>query len=581
MSRVRVKWLIVVALITLNAFIYFQTRDHGFVSLDDWLYIRDNAAVRAGLTWNSVKWAFTSDYATNWHPLTWLSHMLDIQLFGMNPGPHHLVSVALHCVNTVLLFLLLHAMTGSLGRSGFVAALFGAHPLHVESVAWISERKDVLSTLFWLLMIAAYVGYVRRRSAWRYALVFAAFVAGLMSKPMVVTAPFTLLLLDIWPLRRDPRSEGRPAGPGEVDQSSQVARWWPLVREKLPLFALVPVSIVMTIIAQRHGDAIAGLGEVPIFSRAFNAFLAYGGYLSKAVWPSHLQVYYAYGRDVSVFELAGHASVLMAGSVAAIRFGREYPYLRMGWLWYLGTLVPVIGLVQVGSQAMADRYTYVPLIGIFIIAAWGVTDYVRPHLAAMAAAKRRVLLPATASVLVLVYAIVAHAQTRYWIGSEPLWQHAVDVSPRNFVAHNALGGLFSHAGQSDAALREFEAALEIEPLFVDAQFNYGAELMQRGRLDEAVAAYRNVVRSRPDHVIARKNLAVVLTSQGKLAEAIEHFRRGLEFEPSNPDLHVGLGIALAAQGKIEEALAELNGVLRLNPANADARRALETIRRGR
>jgi hypothetical protein len=352
---------IALALVAITLAVYLPVRQFGFVNFDDPDYVSANAHIAHGLTRAAVLWAFTTGYAANWHPLTWLSHMIDVQVFGVNAGPQHLVNLLLHVLNTLLLFGLLHRMTGARGRSAFVAALFAVHPLHVESVAWIAERKDVLSTLFWMLTMWAYVAYVRRPSWARYLGVAIAFALGLMAKPMLVTLPAVLLLLDVWPL-------------GRTGVTRLLRPRRALVLEKLPLFALAAVSSVMTFLVQRRGGAVSTVDQYPWASRVANALVEYVVYLGRMCWPARLSIFYPYSQSLPGWSVAGSLVLLVALSVAVFRAGGRRPYLVVGWLWYVVTLVPVIGLIQIGTQARADRYTYVPLIGIFIMAAWGLPD---------------------------------------------------------------------------------------------------------------------------------------------------------------------------------------------------------------
>ena len=385
------------ALIAVNIAVYAPVVHHEFVTWDDPQYLLGNPHVSGGLTGSGIRWAWTTGYASNWHPLTWWSHMLDVQMYGMSAGPHHVTSLLLHIVNTLLLFGLLHAMTGRLGPSAFVAALFAAHPLHVESVAWVSERKDVLSTLFWMLTVWAYLRYLRRPRLGRYFLMAAVFVLGLMAKPMLVTLPFVLLLLDVWPL-------GRVTLAWSTPQRSRVVE---LVREKLPLIALAAASSIITFVVQRQGGAVAASEALPLGDRVANALVSYMRYIGRMLWPARLAAVYPFSRPLPEWWVVGSLLGFFAMSIVAIRAGRRYPYVAVGWLWYVGTLVPVIGIIQVGSQAMADRYTYVPLVGLFIVVAWGAVDLCArwPH--------RRQVLPVAAGLAIVVCSVLARVQVEY------------------------------------------------------------------------------------------------------------------------------------------------------------------------
>jgi len=362
---------ICVFLILATLAVYWQVQHHAFVNYDDSFYVTDNRHIQEGLTLESVRWAFTTTYGGNWHPLTWLSHMLDHKLFGMNPGRHHLTSLILHVLNTLLLFLVFKKMTGDSWPSGFVAALFALHPLHVESVAWIAERKDVLSTFFWMLTMWSYIRYIERPATGRYLTALLFFSLGLMAKPMVVTLPFVLLLLDYWPLNR---LQNQPSNAKITSQTK--TDFLGLVREKIPFFILVEMSCVATFYAQNQAGAMVSLDSIPFIARFANAVLSYATYMGKMIWPSNLAVIYMYPEMVSWWQAAAAGLALASIFSAAFIFIKKKPYFAVGWLWFAGTLVPVIGLVQVGSQSMADRYTYIPLIGLFIVIAWGVPELV-------------------------------------------------------------------------------------------------------------------------------------------------------------------------------------------------------------
>lgn len=447
------------ALLTLAT--YLPVLAHGFIRFDDPLYVTRNPWVQAGLTWDGIARAFTTIVASNWHPLTLLSHMLDCELFGMDPMGHHLTSLLLHTASVVLLFEVLRRMTGSVWRSAAVAALFAIHPTHVESVAWIAERKDVLSGFFWMLTLLAWECYVRKPSWQRYAAVALALAAGLLSKPMVVTLPFVLLLLDVWPLNRKVR-----------------------VKEKLPLFALAAASCVVTVIAQE--GAIGMASRFPLRLRLANAVLSYVAYLGKTLFPSKLAVFYPMPTEFPVWKVAGAALLLAALTVLALLARR---YATVGWLWFLGTLVPVIGIVQVGGQAMADRYTYLPSIGLFLIAVWGF-----PRKAVWIS-------------ILLALAICARLQLRHWQDSESLFRHAAAVTEGNFIAHLNLAQIHANRGDRARALEHYRTTLEIRPGMWQAQASLGMTLRRWGRPDKALPHLRNAVRLRPHDPRLRRILA--------------------------------------------------------------------------
>jgi tetratricopeptide (TPR) repeat protein len=528
------------------------------VSLDDQIYVSENRQVAGGLTSTAIAWAFTTGRASNWHPLTWLSHLCDVQMYGLNAGPHHVTNLVLHVLDTLLLFTVLRRMTGALGRSALVAALFAIHPLHVESVAWIAERKDVLSTLFWMLAVWAYVGYQQRRTWFRYGLVAASLALGLMAKPMLVTVPFTFLLLDVWPLGRAWPGTGRPR-PSLPDA---VRQWTPLLREKVPLFALAAASSVVTFIVQRQGGAVGDFVTFPFAGRVANALVSYVAYIGKMIWPSRLMVFYPYPRSVPVWAalVALVALVALAGvSVLVVRLAPRRPYLGVGWFWYLGTLLPTVGIVQVGAQALADRYTYVPVIGLFIIVAWGVPDLLaRWRLPRMA-------LGVAAAAAILACALTARAQVTVWSSSQALWQHALDLDADNHRAHDALGLIAAERGHTREAMAHFSEAIRLAPGAPDPYNDLGLMLAKQGRFDEAVAQYQFALQLKPRFAEAHNNFGMALASQGKLDEAIVHYTEALRLDPDVAAFHNNFGQALAARGKVADAIAEYDEALRIKP----------------
>jgi tetratricopeptide (TPR) repeat protein len=532
--------------------VYAPVRSHEFVNFDDLQYVADNSHVTGGLTWQGVGWAFTTNHEGNWHPLTWMSHMVDVSLFGVSAGPHHLTSVALHILNTLLLFWLLRRMTGAPGRSAFVAGLFAVHPLHAESVAWIAERKDVLSTLFWLLTVGSYLRFVQHPRPRRFLLVIACFALGLLSKPMVVTLPFVLLLLDFWPLGRATTWRGARA----------------LVAEKVPLLVLAAASSVVTFVVQAHGGAVKALDALPISDRIANALLAYVVYIGKMVWPARLAAIYPYPRYFPPWELITALVALCAITVVTVRAARSHPDLPVGWLWYLGTLVPVIGLVQVGSQPFADRYTYIPVIGLFIVVAWGSAEAL-PHFRF-----KRVALPTAAAVVIGVLAVTARAQVETWRNSVALWQHALEVTSGNYRAESNLGHALAGLGRTGDAIAHYSRALLINPAYPDAHNNLGIALEGTGHVDDAIAHYAEALRVNPQYVDAHNNVGVALTTRGEADDAIRHFSEALRLEPDRADVINNLGVALLRKGEPGEAARQFRAALQLNPSYADAHRNL-------
>jgi len=590
------------ALATLTVVVYAGVWTFDFVSLDDGTYVAHNPHVAGGLTWAAMRWAFTIGYAANWHPLTWLSHLLDVTLFGVAPGPAHVVNLALHVANVLLLFWTLVRLTGATGRSAFVAALFAVHPAHVESVAWIAERKDVLSTCLWLLTLLAYTRYVRRRGPRRYLLVAGTFALGLMAKPMLVTLPFVLLLLDVWPLERTPRA-GAAAGASST--------WRVLIREKAPLFALSAASCVVTVVAQQRGGAVRPLGAVSVGDRLSNALLAYGGYLRMLVWPAHLSVYYAH--DATSPAVAAIACAILLGglTVMAVALRRSHPYVLVGWLWFLGTLVPVIGLVQVGRQAMADRYTYVPFIGLFVIVAWAASDV---------AARRRAprwLLPAAAGLALLPLAIAAASEVQVWRDDASLWTRAIDVRlgldagrarlvardliedrtletffasletpaapgaplPRRAENLELAGSVLLRHHQLDAAAGTFREAIALAPASAPLEAELGAALEENGQPDQALSAFEAAVRLDPSLVQAQTDLGLTLTHEGRYAEALPHFAEVVRLRPNLADAHRNLALAFGNLGRIDDAMREFRAVLTLDPADTNVQRVLQEYAR--
>lgn len=563
-------WLCLV-LLAATALVYAPVQQYDFVTWDDPQYVSENPHVFSGLTWPGVAWAFTTGYFTYWHPLTWLSHMLDVQIYGMNAGGHHVTNVLLHIANTLLLFGLLYRMTEALGRSAFVAGLFAVHPLHVESVAWVAERKDVLSTLFWMLTLWSYLVYARQPRRGRYLVVLLLFALGLMAKPMLVTLPFVLLLLDVWPLRRVSLEAGCPDRSGGGLPREQGSVWLRLVREKLPLLALAVASSIVTLVTQTQAGALSRFDTVPLKLRAANASVSYVAYIGKMLWPSRLAALYPLPPSLPGWWVVGSILGLIGVTVLLIRMARRYPYLAVGWLWYLGTLVPVIGLVQAGSQARADRFTYVPLIGLFLLAGWGIPDLVRrwPSL--------EMALPPVAVLVILACAILARGQVRHWETSTTMWENTLAVTAENFLGHNNLGVALARQGRLAEAIAEYNEALRIQPDFSEAHNNLGNALVREGRLVEAIAHYTEALRLRPDYPEAHNNLAVALSRQGRVEEAIREFEEALRSMPGQASVHYRLAILLERRGDTAEAIRHLETALQLNPGYQEARRTLDDL----
>ncbi len=623
---------------------FFPALHNGFVNFDDPLYVTENSYVRQGLTWDGLKWALGSTAAFNWHPLTWLSYMTDYELYGLQPWGYHLTNVLLHALNTCLVFLVLSGLTGATWRSLVVAAVFGLHPLRVESVAWVAERKDVLSAFFFLLTIWAYARYAARLGAsgprttdhglqtkehsletraqaassraagtqpplkiqnskfknspiFDYALALVFCALGLMSKPMLVTLPFVLLLLDYWPLGR----LTKPAGSSDPPPLSRCfTLWGRLVLEKLPFFALAAGSSVVTLLVQQQAGAVAQ--TLPVAARAENAVVAYCRYLGKIFWPVDLCVIYPHPDYWPMAAVAGSVAVLLAISLLAFLWRRRWPYFLTGWLWYLGMLVPVIGLVQVGQQSMADRYTYLPMLGILLAVAWGIREL---------ATRRRLESFAWlgAAAVSLTCLALTQKQVAYWKDGEVLFRRAIAVTANNALAHgslaraladqgrvdeaiehyrraaaldphdtsacNGLGNLLAQKGDIDGATREFQEALRRRPGDSFAHNNLGLMLARKGMIDAAVAQFREAVKLKPDEAEPHHNLGLLLANQGAVDEAIQQYREAVRLKPDYAKAHKNLGMALARKGQLDEAITEFQIAVRLQPGYSEAQRYLQ------
>jgi tetratricopeptide (TPR) repeat protein len=562
----QVLWIYVCLFLATFA-VYAQVRHFDFVNFDDPEYVARNPHVRTGLTPANVAWAFTSTEAANWFPLTRLSHMLDCQMFGLRSGWHHLTNVLLHAVAALLLFAFLNRSTGRRWPSALVAFLFALHPLHVESVAWVAERKDSLSALCWSLGLWSYVRYVERPTRGRHLLVVLALGLGLMAKPMIVTLPIVLLLVDVWPLGR-----------ATVWSWSRIS---PLLREKIPLFAMSAVVACVTYLVQQSGGAVQSIDAFPLGLRIENALVSYTVYVVKMFWPTRLAVFYPYPQDVPVWQVAVSALAIAAVSTVAYRAVRRFPYLAVGWLWYLITLAPVIGLVQIGAQARADRYTYIPMIGLTIVLAWGAADLFdrvpRVKLAGI------VLAAVTCAGCVAL----TWVQTGYWRDSRTLFQHALDATDGNYLAEHNLGvALAEEPADLDQAVAHFQAALRIRPDYVRAHTDLGSALARLpGRLPEAMAEFQTALAISPDLAIPHNNFGNALSQAGRWSEAIHEYQTALRIDPEYADARhnlagaeYNLGLMLAkAGGRESEAIAHLEAAVRLRPDYAEAHNNLGVL----
>jgi tetratricopeptide (TPR) repeat protein len=542
---------LLLAVITLA--LYNPVTRHPFVNYDDDRYVTENPHIRQGLTADTFTWALTSTEQANWHPLTWMSHALDVSLYRLNPVGHHFTSILLHAVNVILLFLLLMWATGRFGPSLFVAALFALHPINVESIAWVAERKNVLCTMFFFLTLWAYGWYARNPHWKRYLAVAALFACGLASKPMVITLPFVLLLLDYWPLDR---VCGANAGANQTE-----APWSRLVLEKLPLLALSAASAVITMQAQQAGGAIRTTTEVSFGARIATAVWAYAMYLWKMVWPARLAPLYPHPGDSLAAWQVLVAPVVLIAITAAVWQNRNRRYLLVGWLWFLGTLVPVIGLVQVGEAAMADRYAYIPLIGIFVMIAFGVADSAEEK-------KLGLWLVVLAAFALLTLAFATHHQIGYWQSNEELWSHTLAVTQNNFVAEDNLGGALTLEGKEEDAFPHFEAAARINPRDPLSRGNLGTYFQTHNRMREAVEQYEAAVQLTSDPALLAQtyaNLGAAHRALGEDDAANQSFDQSLRLNPNQYNAWLGLGLLARKQGKLDEAVSDLSRSLELRP----------------
>jgi tetratricopeptide (TPR) repeat protein len=566
--------------------LYWPVTSFPFIRFDDNEYIYENPVTQAGLTWSGFVWAFNGIHVGNWHPLSWLSHMLDCQLFGLNAGGHHFVNVLFHCANALLLFLFLRATTGAHWRSAVVAALFAWHPLHVESVAWVAERKDELSTFFWLLTLMAYARYVLGSDKWRvasdkpaaplvtrhsslfYSLALAFCALAMLSKPMAVTLPFTLLLVDVWPLRRVEGCRLKVTGSVTPTFNFQLSTFNRLLIEKIPFFLLSFVLCTVTYLAQRTAGAVSA---VELSSRLGNVPVAYARYVANAFWPSDLAIVYPYVYRWPSAAIAGAVLLLLLISALAIRLLRQRPWLASGWLWFLGTLVPVIGFVQVGAQSMADRYFYIPSIGLFIVLVWSAADFCasRPN--------GRIILSLIGGSALVGCALATSVQISYWRDSETLFLHALDVTRNNYVAANALGKVYEMNGQNVRALVLYREAVRIEPRYANGQYNLGLCLIGFGLNDQAFEHLAAAAQNDPGNADAQYNLGIFFLQNKRWAEAAHGFEATLRLRPEFAPAHLHLAEALVALGKFPEAAAQYREALRRQPDVAEQKKLEELL----
>ena len=595
--RLRIDVVICVFLVLATLIVYRGIQHYAFTNYDDNLYVTENLHIQKGFSSENLKWAIHATHSFNWHPLTWLSHTLDVELYGLDAGGHHLTNVLFHMVNAVLLFVLLKGMTGALWPSAFVAALFALHPLHVESVAWISERKDVLSTFFGLLTLISYKQYTQQRSRAGYMLALLFFILGLMAKPMLVTLPFVLLLLDYWPLGRM-----KFYSTFRLESSGKASRIFSLLLEKIPFFILTAASCVVTYYAQQSGGAVKTFDMLPMALRISNAMVSYVAYMGKMFWPARLAIFYPYPDSYAVWKMLAAAALLLGIFILVIIQIRRRPYLAVGWLWYFGTLVPVIGLVQVGNQALADRYTYVPLIGLFIMIAWGGAEIVgrwrlKPVFVALAAGS-----------LLAALMVTSRIQVGHWANDITLYSHAlktteenakvhnnlavalmdrgrydealyhmtavVNLDPGNPISINNLGCLQMRQGLYEEAMRNFGRALDLYPSYWKPHQNLATALMRTGKTDEAIAHYQLALDLSPDNSEILNDLANAMVGQGRTSEALSFYSKALHLAPDDPEIHNNFGVAMIHMGRYENAIKHFRMALQLNPGYADARQNL-------
>jgi len=570
--------------------VYWPATVCDFINYDDNLYVTSNLNVQNGLTLGNFQWAFLNPVAWNWHPVTILSHMFDCQLFGLEPWGHHLTSILLHSINTSLVFLLLHRLTRAFWRSLGVAALFGVHPLHVESVVWVAERKDVLSTCFGLLALMFYVRYAQdmikkydlknRRMplslpsklySGNYIIALSFYLLGLMSKPMLVTWPFVMLLLDYWPLKRIDGSGrisqppgGKKQGEAGLHAAPQFTTALDLVREKIPFFILAAASSIVTFLVQFQGGALWSFENLPLGARIGNALISYCRYLGKLFWPTDLAVFYPHPGQWPMEQVVLAGGLILGISLLLLGLRRRSPFLLIAWLWYCGTLVPTIGLVQVGAHAMADRYAYIPSLGILIFIIWGACEWVKPW-----AYHRIACLMVFSGALVLCLGLT-RVQIGYWKDSTCLFRHALEVTEDNYLAHNNLGGALGARGQNNDAIHHFQEAIRIKPDYAEAHYNLGIVLDKEGQTDEAIHQYQEAIRFNPDYAPVHYFLGTAFVREGHAEDAVGQFREAIKLNPDYAEARNNLGIILAMKGQTDEAIRQYQEAVRLIPLYAEA-----------
>jgi protein O-mannosyl-transferase len=570
-------WLMAALLALVTIAVYWPATRCDFVNYDDNIYVTENPHVQGGLNWEGVKWAFgNTGQAAYWVPVMWLSHELACQFFGLNPWGHHLINVLLHAANTALVFVLLRGLTGATWRSLVVAALFGLHPLRVESVAWVTERKDVLSTFFGLLALIAYTRYVEKSKVQSptppareqaskvfYGLALVFFALGLMSKPMLVTLPFVMLLLDYWPLQRVSSFKFSVSShvPSPHHSITPPLR---LLLEKLPFFGLAAVVAVVTFLTQKQGGVVAPVESLPLGARGENALISYCRYLGKLFWPVDLAVFYPHPGYWPVAQVLLAGVLMLAITVLFIVAWRRHPFLLMGWLWFCGTLVPVIQLVQSGGQAMADRFTYVPSLGVLILVVWGAYELTRRW------RYQELALSVAGGLAIILCVGLTRQQLGYWRDSEALFRHALAVTQNNYLAHKALGIVLGMQGRTDEAINQFQEAIRLAPDYTEAHYSLGIAFERKGQTDEAIHQFQETIRLKPDYAEAHFSLGTGLAMKGRLDDAIKQFQEAIRLNPDYAEAHYNLGTVFGMKSQTDEAIREFQEVIRLKPDSAEA-----------
>ncbi len=551
--------IVVIVLIVITLAVFWRTGENDFINYDDSDYVYENSHVKTGLNLDNIRWALTTTHAANWHPITWLSHMADCQIYGLNTKGHHLTSVTLHILNSVLLFLILRRMTGAFWNSVFVSFLFALHPLHVESVAWIAERKDVLSTFFFMLTLMAYNRYVMQPGLRRYLLVFITFAMGLMTKPMLVTLPFVLVLLDYWPLRRNLNNNSVSTS----DNTSHKLSSLRLIIEKIPFMVLSIASCIVTLYVQNAGDAVSDLQSVRFILRIENAILAYSWYIEKTIIPLNLTVFYPFTSNMAMWKII--VATLLLGGISLIVYLKKNssPFLVLGWLWFVCTLVPVIGLVKVGSQAMADRYSYIPIIGLFIMMTWSISQIIL-HFRC-----NKIIVTCTAVVVLMILSVLSWQQTCYWKNSITLYEHTLKYTHDNHIAHNNMGAALETEGKLKEATNHYGEAIRIKPYITKYHDNLGFILMRQGKFEESVVQFLETLKREPNNAMAHYNVGLSLAKLTRLDEAENQYNMALKLEPNNDTFHDSLGLVLDQKGKSNEAIRHFKEALLIKPDNAN------------